>query len=488
MARLFDTGIFSVEALNGAVGVGYSLYFYATGTSTPKATYPTSADADAGTNANANPVLSTADGRFPAIWLASGGYKLALKDALGSTLVTRDPADNDFLTQLATGTGAFWTAWNTGTYPAPSPLGSHVQRLNDRLFVGAATVTTGDFPATTKDYYETFEAAHTSPFGFRTSWAQFASGATNGGIGVLGFARSSDSALDGLQLGMGGCFAGINDNTTHQQHVAGLYAVAFRLPGAGQTTTGTGTIGGEVDICNLGGSVQITPGNLYPTTGFTTAWQVNSGAAATGAATASAGITIGNNGANFNSGIIIGQNALAGLTYDGTGKATSGTASAMRLGAFQQIEWWTYPFAAASFTITSQQLTAANAQSIIAKDTGIEFGGPAAAGLALKTFYPGGVTGAYVGVTPASGANAPIISAEGATNSDIQIKGRGTGGINITAPNDAARIYATTVGLGFFGNTPIAKPTITGSRGGNAALASLLTQLAIYGLVTDSSS
>ena len=40
--------------------------------------------------------------------------------------------------------------------------------------------------------------------------------------------------------------------------------------------------------------------------------------------------------------------------------------------------------------------------------------------------------------------------------------------------------------FGANGTTPITKPTITGSRGGNAALASLLTALANYGLITDS--
>ena len=40
---------------------------------------------------------------------------------------------------------------------------------------------------------------------------------------------------------------------------------------------------------------------------------------------------------------------------------------------------------------------------------------------------------------------------------------------------------------GFFGATPIAKPAITGSRSGNAALASALTQLAALGIITDSS-
>lgn len=38
------------------------------------------------------------------------------------------------------------------------------------------------------------------------------------------------------------------------------------------------------------------------------------------------------------------------------------------------------------------------------------------------------------------------------------------------------------------GVTPVAKQTVTGSRGGNAALASVLTALANYGLITDSSS
>jgi hypothetical protein len=41
--------------------------------------------------------------------------------------------------------------------------------------------------------------------------------------------------------------------------------------------------------------------------------------------------------------------------------------------------------------------------------------------------------------------------------------------------------------VGFNATNPIAKPTVTGSRSSNAALASLLTALANYGLITDSS-
>ena len=42
--------------------------------------------------------------------------------------------------------------------------------------------------------------------------------------------------------------------------------------------------------------------------------------------------------------------------------------------------------------------------------------------------------------------------------------------------------------VGFFGTAPAVKPTVTGSRGGNAALADLLTDLAGIGLITDSTS
>lgn len=51
----------------------------------------------------------------------------------------------------------------------------------------------------------------------------------------------------------------------------------------------------------------------------------------------------------------------------------------------------------------------------------------------------------------------------------------------------ADRLGITATGMGFNGTAPVAKPTVTGAKGGNAALASLLTALASYGLITDSS-
>jgi len=47
------------------------------------------------------------------------------------------------------------------------------------------------------------------------------------------------------------------------------------------------------------------------------------------------------------------------------------------------------------------------------------------------------------------------------------------------------KIDVTSTGVGFQGNNGIAKPTITGSRSGGAALTNLLTALSNYGLITD---
>ena len=45
--------------------------------------------------------------------------------------------------------------------------------------------------------------------------------------------------------------------------------------------------------------------------------------------------------------------------------------------------------------------------------------------------------------------------------------------------------FVTGGSLGFYGATPINKPTVSGARGGNAALASLLTALSNFGLIID---
>lgn len=87
MARLFAPFLQAIDA-NGAPISGAQLYFYLTGTSTPKDTYSNGG----GTIPNTNPVVADSSGRFPAIYLGTDAdYKAILKDASSVTLETLDP-------------------------------------------------------------------------------------------------------------------------------------------------------------------------------------------------------------------------------------------------------------------------------------------------------------------------------------------------------------------------------------------------------------
>ncbi len=46
----------------------------------------------------------------------------------------------------------------------------------------------------------------------------------------------------------------------------------------------------------------------------------------------------------------------------------------------------------------------------------------------------------------------------------------------------------TTSKAGFYGAVPVVKPTVTGAKGGNAALTSLIAALVAQGLITDTTS
>jgi hypothetical protein len=78
-----------------------------------------------------------------------------------------------------------------------------------------------------------------------------------------------------------------------------------------------------------------------------------------------------------------------------------------------------------------------------------------------------------------AGTGLVVVAAQGGS-SDItmRVNGKGAKGTMIES--------STSKPVGFFGSTGATKATVAGSRGGNAALASLLTQLASYGLITDS--
>lgn len=84
-----------------------------------------------------------------------------------------------------------------------------------------------------------------------------------------------------------------------------------------------------------------------------------------------------------------------------------------------------------------------------------------------------------------SGANASTNILHRGTG-PLQIKSEDAGGGISFLTSAATRITMNDTGLGFFGATAVAKPTVTGAKGGNAALGSLMTALSSLGLVVDS--
>lgn len=93
----------------GAVLTGGKLYTYAAGTTTPLASYTTSA----GNVARTNPIVLDAAGRVPTggeIWITSAQYKFVLKDSTDVLIATYDNISGigaaSFQVQNFTGTGS----------------------------------------------------------------------------------------------------------------------------------------------------------------------------------------------------------------------------------------------------------------------------------------------------------------------------------------------------------------------------------------------
>lgn len=81
-----------------------------------------------------------------------------------------------------------------------------------------------------------------------------------------------------------------------------------------------------------------------------------------------------------------------------------------------------------------------------------------------------------------------ILGANGITNNVFAFEGIALETITGVKVLEWVQSGPSSVAFAFNGETPIVRPIVTGSRGGNAALASLLTALADLGLIVDSSS
>ena len=88
---------------NGAPLAGGLIYTYAAGTTTPQATYTTSA----GTIAHPNPIVLNSAGRVPGgeIWLLIASYKFVLQTSAAVLIATYDNVTSGLVQEIANFTG-----------------------------------------------------------------------------------------------------------------------------------------------------------------------------------------------------------------------------------------------------------------------------------------------------------------------------------------------------------------------------------------------
>lgn len=250
--------------------------------------------------------------------------------------------------------------------------------------------------------------------------------------------------------------------------------------------------GGYPDFTGTGSpeGVQIaTPGKTYEDTSTGVIWQKRFNTDATGwgfeADSGTGGIALsdsngGNIGITSSGNIVVSCNGGPLQLQTGSDQAVwinPGTVSA-------NADIWLQP--------TNNAIGTNNQVKLVSTDSILSSGF-----LLVQAGHTGGVPGSDP--TLAIEADGLLIQTpvDTANDSGINIHDTGTSGIGVVVQSDHGQVHIAGGGgamflagnnqLGFYGHTPASRPTVTGSRGGNAALASLLTGLAGLGLIVDSS-
>ena len=136
---------------------------------------------------------------------------------------------------------------------------------------------------------------------------------------------------------------------------------------------------------------------------------------------------------------------------------------------------------------------------IVTMDAGVGLHVPATSYIGFGASLPStgsirfSLNAVHMVIRRSDGTNMEILKSDGANNVTLGSFTNGIVGFTIASANTVAivgaggvtnmRIGGTT--LGFFNTAAVVKQAIAGSRGGNVALANLLTGLAAYGLITD---
>lgn len=387
---------------NGNPLAGGSVSTYIPGTTTQKQTWQDEAQ----TILNTNPViLDEAGGAI--IW-GSGSYRWIVEDSNGNLIYDQVTTDNSQVVLNQTSTGDFY-----------ENFGANIDRMNDRVFIGAATVNDGDFPGTTKDWLETLIPA-------TTSVSQEACLSTIGGLAITGGSRASDGGSTG-RAGMGVAGFAYNDSTDPAKPTTwAVYGEARRVANATGITQAT-----EFDIINYsGGSAgYIDPYDISNDVTTINLWASN-GRPDVASSDATVALGIVNNSATttsgrYHTGICFHSTSILGT--DGLG---TGIGPAIALARGHQILWYN-GFNSQAGGIVSDVATSSLAQFIAFSDSGVSFTQGNAGPITFQVGQSGSVTANYLQVLPAPSGFGVALKALGTDpNVDLRLFCQGDGRVD----------------------------------------------------------
>ncbi len=252
MALLFDQGLYSIIDTDSSVGVGWKIGTYATGTTTPKSTYPTAADAGALTNPNANPVVAGADGRFAPIWFTDPNYKIVLTDENDVVKVTRDPAVSS---------GSVSSVAASGGTTGLSFTGSPITSSGTLTLTGTLAVANGGTGGTTAATARSGIGCGTASVLDETTTAQF-------------LANTADKALSTDQVWAGAAFVTLTDAATIAADMGTFLNATVTLAGNRTLGNPTNTKDGQSGVIEI-----VQDGTGSRTLAYGTSWEFAGGSA-----------------------------------------------------------------------------------------------------------------------------------------------------------------------------------------------------------------
>lgn len=203
--------------------------------------------------------------------------------------------------------------------------GAIVNRISDRLFVGAAAaVNGGNVPESPKDWLETL-------FNGATQNAQMVAISTLGLTGATFASRASDWPSTGVASNsIGAAFYGFANNTTGTLlHGAwGGYGECDK-----SASVNANCFALELDAANYGSVVDVAPSAMFPSAGTTVNIQNGCGGVNGGTASCTAVMTVLSNTQKFRKGIVFGAASLD------TALGTGGNGVAAEMGVGQSTRW-----------------------------------------------------------------------------------------------------------------------------------------------------